>query len=811
MKDVKVNISSTGFPSQFVSDAEKATEEFGLQIGQAIQYEWFRKDGQSCRYYSQWRDFNRLRLYARGEQSIAKYKTELAVDGDLSYLNLDWTPVPIIPKFVDIVVNGMSDRLFKVDTYAQDAMSQAKRSKYQEMIEGQMVSKEVLSIIQEKSGVDPFAMDPANLPESDEELSLYMNLNYKPAIEIAEEEAINTIFDENHYQDIRKRLDYDQMVLGISCAKHEFLPGAGVQISYVDPANIVYSYTEDPQFKDCFYWGEIKTIPITELVKIDPSLTREDLEKISKYSQSWYDYYNTAQYYENDIFYRDTCTVMYFNYKTTKKVVYKKKILEGGGSKVIEKDDQFNPPADMMEEGRFEKIEKTIDVWYDGVMVMGTNILLKWEMSRNMVRPKSASQHALPNYVASAPRMYKGVIESLVRRMIPFADLIQMTHLKLQQVISRVVPDGVYIDADGLNEVDLGTGSAYNPEDALRLYFQTGSVIGRSYTQDGEYNQGKVPIKELQSSSGASKSQMLIYNYNHYMDMIRSVTGLNEARDGSTPNSDALVGIQKLAALSSNTATRHILDSSLYIYRTLAEALTYRVADILEYSDFKDDFINKIGKYNVSILNDISDLYIYDFGIFIEVSPDEEEKAQLEQNIQMALSQKDISLEDAIDIREIRNLKMANQLLKLKRKQKQEREQQQQMQMQAMQSQQQLQSQELAAQTAMQKIQAETQSKMQIKQAEIAFEIEKLKNEADLKKQLMQTEFDFNMQLRDMSENALQTRETEREKAKSDRISQQNSEQSKLINQRKNNLPPQKFESNEDSLDGFDMAEFEPR
>ncbi len=811
MKDVKVNISSTGFPSQFVSDAEKATEEFGLQIGQAIQYEWFRKDGQSCRYYSQWGNFNRLRLYARGEQSIAKYKTELAVDGDLSYLNLDWTPVPIIPKFVDIVVNGMSDRLFKVDTYAQDAMSQAKRSKYQDMIEGQMVSKEVLSIIQEKSGVDPFAMDPANLPESDEELSLYMNLNYKPAIEIAEEEAINTIFDENHYQDIRKRLDYDQMVLGISCAKHEFLPGAGVQISYVDPANIVYSYTEHPQFKDCFYWGEIKTIPITELIKIDPSLTREDLEEISKYSQSWYDYYNTAQYYENDIFYKDTCTVMYFNYKTTKKVVYKKKMLEGGGSKVIEKDDQFNPPADMMEEGRFEKIEKTIDVWYDGVMVMGTNIILKWEMARNMVRPKSASQHALPNYVASAPRMYKGVIESLVRRMIPFADLIQMTHLKLQQVISRVVPDGVYIDADGLNEVDLGTGAAYNPEDALRLYFQTGSVIGRSYTQDGEYNQGKVPIKELQSSSGASKSQMLIYNYNHYMDMIRSVTGLNEARDGSAPNSDALVGIQKLAALSSNTATRHILDSSLYIYRTLAEALTYRVADILEYSDFKDDFINKIGKYNVSILGDISDLYIYDFGIFIEVSPDEEEKAQLEQNIQMALSQKDISLEDAIDIREIRNLKMANQLLKLKRKQKQEREQQQQMQMQAMQSQQQMQSQELAAQTAMQKIQAETQSKMQIKQAEIAFEIEKLKNEADLKKQLMQTEFDFNMQLRDMSENALQNRENQRETAKSDRISQQNSEQSKLINQRKNNLPPQTFESNEDSLDGFDMAEFEPR
>ena len=811
MKDVTIDIASTGFPSQFVSDAEKATDEFGLQIGQAIQYEWFKKDGNQCRYYNQWRDFHRLRLYARGEQSIAKYKNEIAVDGDLSYLNLDWTPVPILPKFVDIVVNGMQDREFKVKAYAQDALSQAKRSKYQDMIEGQMAAKDILTTIQEQTGVDPFIMDPDELPSSDEELSLYMNLNYKPAIEIAEEEAVDTMFSENHYDDIRKQLDYDSTVVGMSVAKHEFLPGAGVQISYVDPANVVYSYTEDPHFKDCFYWGEIKTLPIAELLKIDPSLTREDLEEISKYSQSWYDYYNVAQFYENDIFYRDTCTLMYFNYKTTKKMVYKKRILEGGGSKMIEKDDTFNPPEEMMEDGKFEKIEKTIDVWYDGVMVMGTNILLKWELAKNMVRPKSSSQHALPNYVAVAPRMYKGVIESLVRRMIPFADLIQVTHLKLQQVIARTVPDGVYIDADGLNEVDLGTGAAYDPSDALRLYFQTGSVVGRSYTQDGEYNQGKVPIQQLTSSSGASKTQMLIANYNHYLGMIRSVTGLNEARDGSTPSPDALVGVQKLAALNSNTATRHILDGSLYIYRSLAEALTYRIADILEYADFKEDFINKIGKYNVSILGEISDLYIYDFGVFIELSPDEEQKAMLEQNIQMALSKQDINLEDAIDIREIKNLKLANQLLKVKRLAKQERDEKMAMQKQAMTAQQQLKSQEMASQVAMQKIELETQSKMKVKQAEIAFEIEKQKAEAQLKSQLMQQEFNYNLQLHGMTEQSLSNREDSREKAKSDRISQQNTEQSKLISQRKNNLPPQSFESNEDSLDGFDLSEFSPR
>jgi len=811
MKEVKVNISANGFPSQFVSDSEKATDEFGLQIGQAIQYEWFRKDGNGCRYYSQWRDFNRLRLYARGEQSVAKYKNELSIDGDLSYLNLDWTPVPILPKFVDIVVNGMSDRLFTVKAYAQDAVSADKRNQYQDIVEGDMVAKEALTKMSEAFGINPFSVNPMELPRDEDELKMHMQLKYKPSIEIAEEEAINTLLAENHYDDTRKRVDYDIATIGIGTIKHEFLAGDGVRVSYVDPANVVYSYTEDPYFKDCFYWGEIKTLPITELIKIDPSLTNKDLEEISQYSQSWYDYYNVAQFYDNDIFYKDTATLLYFNYKTTKKFVYKKKINDTGGSRVIEKDDTFNPPAEMMEEGNFEKVEKTIDVWYEGVMVMGTNIILKWQMMENMVRPKSATQNALPNYIAVAPRMYKGNIESLVRRMIPFADLIQITHLKLQQVISRVVPDGVFIDADGLNEVDLGTGAAYNPEDALRLYFQTGSVVGRSYTQDGEFNNARVPIQQLTASSGQSKMAALIGNYNHYMGMIRAVTGLNEARDGSTPDPNALVGVQKLAALNSNTATRHILDSSLFMTRSLAEALSCRVADILQYSDFKEEFTMQIGKYNVRILDQIRDLYIYDFGIFIEVSPDEEQKAQLEANVQMALSRGDIGLEDAIDIREIKNLKLANQLLKVKRANKFEQTQMVEMQKQQAQAQINMQSQQMAGEMAAKKIQLESQAKMQVKQAEVAFDIEKMRSEAELKKSLMAEEFSYQMRIKGIEVGALTNRENTKEEEKGKRIDRQNTQQSKLIEQRKNNLPSINFESNEDSLDGFDFAEFEPR
>lgn len=811
MKEVTVKINAASFPDQFASDKEKESYEYGLQIGQSIQYEWFRKDNQNSRFYNQWGDFHRLRLYARGEQSVAKYKSEMAVDGDLSHMNLDWTPVPIIPKFVDVVVNGLNDRMFKVKTYAQDSLSLQKKTKYQDMIQADMLSKDILLDVKNNFGVDAFDTNPDELPENDEELALYMELKYKPAIEIAEEEAINTVLDQNNYNETRKRVGYDIATLGVGIVKHMFLPGAGVKVEYVDPANVVHSYTEDPNYKDCFYWGEIKTIPITELVKIDTSLTNDQLEEISKYSQSWYNYNNSSQFYNNSLFNKDTATLLYFNYKTTKKIVYKKKNLDNGNFKIIDKDDSFNPPQEMMEEGNFEKIEKTIDVWYDGIMVMGTNIMLKWELSKNMVRPKSASQRAIPNYIAVSPRMYKGGIESLVKRMIPFADLIQVVHLKLQQVISKVVPDGVFIDADGINEVDLGNGAAYSPEDALRLYFQTGSVIGRSYTGDGEFNNARVPIQELSSNSGQAKIASLVSSYNHYLGMIRDVTGLNEARDGSMPDPNSLVGVQKLAALNSNTATRHILESSLYITKTVAEAISYRVADILEYSDFKEEFILQIGKYNVSILEDIKDLHIYDFGIFIEVAPDEEEKAQLEANIQMALSRDSIYLEDAIDIREMRNLKLANQLLKLQRKKKEDALQKSKKAEQENQGKIQMQSQQAAAQSAMQAMQAETQSKMQIKQAEVGFDIEKMKQEAQLKMELMRMEFDLQMQLKGVDTEQMSQKETAKEAAKDKRISIQNTQQSKLIDQRKNNLPPVNFESNEDSLDGFDLAEFEPR
>ena len=805
-----VIISSTPFPNQMATDSEKNTKEYGLRVGKAIEGEWFKRvNSGSCRYYDQYLDFHRLRLYARGEQPTQMYKDLLAINGDLSYLNLDWKPVQIIPKFVDIVVNGMNDRLYAIKASAQDINSAEKKNSFQEMVEADMLAKDLLVQTKEQFGVDAFNVPQEEIPETDEELALYMQLKYKPSIEIAEEVAINTLLEMNDYRDVVKpMIDKDITEIGIGAAKHEFLVGAGVQVSYVDPAALIYSYTEKPDFSDIYYVGEVKQVHYTELRKINPNLTNEELVDIKNSGSAWYNYFPIIRQFQDDIFNEEVVTLLYFNYKSDKRFVYKKKFLDNGGERVIRRDEGFNPEG---ENEKFEKIDVVKDVWYEGVLVMGSNILIKWDMLKNMVRPEAATQKALCNYVINAPSMYKGQIQSLVKRMIPFADQIQLTHLKLQQVMSRIIPDGVFIDADGINEVDLGTGAAYNPEDALKLYFQTGSVIGRSYTGDGEFNNARIPIQELSTNSGQSKMSALIGTYNYNLNMIRDVTGLNEARDGSMPHPDTLVGVQKLAALNSNVATRHILNGGLNITKRLAECLSLRIADIINYADFRDEFAMQVGKYNLAILEDIQNLYLHSFGIFIELEPDEEEKAQVEQNIQIALQSGQIDLEDAIDIRMIKNLKLANEMLKVKRKRRLEQQQKREDQQSQIQMQINMQSQQAAAEQKQQTAQIEAQAKISIKQAESQYDIQKMQFEVEAKKALMALEFEYNMKLKGIETDGLMKREKEREKAKDKRVDLQATRQSDLINQRKNNLPPMSFESEEDSLDAFDLSSFEPR
>ena len=803
------NVNTPGiFPSQAVSDIEKSDISYGLQVAKAVESEWFKKDSGSTRYFANRDNFHRLRLYARGEQSTQKYKDELSINGDLSYLNLDWKPVPIIPKFVDIVVNGIGERTYDLKAFSIDPIASKKRTEFVDNMLNDMYAADFANKIQSALGINTLYNEPKDIPENEEELNLHMQLNYKQSIEIAQEQAINNVLELNKYNLLKKRVDYDIAVLGMGCVKNSFNTAEGIKIQYVDPADLVYSYTESPYFDDLYYVGEVRRVPIIEVKKQFPELTNEDIKELEGYGSGNSKLYNKSYTAESQD--RNYVYVLYFEYKTFENQVYKIKQTASGADKAIQKDDTFNPPKDNR--ARFEKVNRSIEVLYEGAKIVGFEKLLRWRKCVNMTRPKSDITKVQMSYNIVAPRIYKGKPESLVSRMMSFADMIQITHLKLQQVLSRMIPDGVFLDADGIAEVDLGNGTNYNPQEALNMYFQTGSVIGRSMTQDGDFNNGRVPIQELRAGAGGSKIASLIQSYNYYLQMMRDVTGLNEARDGSTPDKNALVGLQKLAAANSNTATRHILQGGLYLTLKTAEAVSLRIADVLEYSNTSESFIQSLGKFDMATLAEISELHIHDFGIFLELSPDEEEKQLLENNIQMAIAQKQIELDDAIDVREIKNLKLANQLLKLRRKQKFERDRQMQMQNIQAQSQSNAQASQAAAAADIQKQQGIAESKVQIAQAQSQFDIQKLEREAAIKKELMEFEFQLNMQLKTAEADVIKTKEKYKEDRKDERTKIQASQQSELIDQRKSGTPPKSFESaGFDTLGGFGLEQFEPR
>ena len=797
------------FPSQIASDLEKISQEYGLKVAKAIESEWFKRDSGTNRFYSNSNEFHRLRLYARGEQSIQKYKDELSINGDLSYLNLDWKPVPIIPKFVDIVVNGISERTYDIKAYSQDPYGVSKRTKYMESVLRDMQTKELIQFAKQNFNVDMQENPSEELPDSKEELDLHMQLNYKQAVEIAEEQAINTLLEGNRYEQTRKRLNYDLTTIGIAAVKNSYNKSEGVTVEYCDPANMIWSYTESPYFDDIYYVGEIKAIHINELKKQFPDLSNEDLENITKQGVQNTGLFNRTVSETNNLD-QNTIQVLYFNYKTYANEVYKVKETATGATKIIVKDDNFNPPGlDEQLEARYGKLSRSVEVLYEGALVLGTKKLLKWQLAKNMMRPKSDYTKVKMNYNIVAPRMYKGRIESLVSRITGFADMIQLTHLKLQKVMSRIVPDGIYLDADGLAEIDLGNGTNYNPQEALNMFFQTGSILGRSFTSEGDMNPGKIPIQEINSSSGGQKMQTLIQTYNYYLQMIRDATGLNEARDGSMPDKNALVGVQKLAAANSNTATRHILQAGLFLTAETAEALSLRISDILEFSPTRDAFIQAIGAHNVAVLSEMQELHLYDFGIFIELAPDEEEKQLLENNIQVAIAQKLIDLEDAIDLRNIKNIKLANQLLKIRRKKKQERDQLLQERNIQAQAKANAEAQQAASQAEVQKQQALIQIQTALEQTKAQLELQKLQQEVSSKKELMQLEFQLNMQLKQLENKTVNDKERYKEDRKDERTKIQASQQSELIDQRNNAKPPKNFESTaNDTMGGIDLGLF---
>lgn len=807
-------VSARSFPDHLSPDEVKNTESFGLSMAKAIESEWFlRPNDSSCAFYDKRDKYHNLRLYARGEQSTKLYKDLLNGGDDSSYSNYDWRPLQVVPKFVKLIVNQMTERLFDIKAEAVDKYSTDLKDTYKKSLEDFLIAKPVMQEAKDTLGIDMFPDNSDEYPETQEEIDLHMSLKYKPAIEIATEEAIKHTLEMNNYDESQSRVVEDIVTIGLGAIKHKTDSTKGIVIKYVDPANLVYSYPVHRNFEDVHYYGEVRRVTINELKRLsNGSFTDEQLQEIVDKSSDWTRYHGNTNEQSQSRRSEDLggamVNIMDFNFKSTNTISYKKKHMKNGGFKMTKKESTYEKKN--KDYTGYDVVKKVIDVWYEGTLVLGTEHIFDYGLCENMIRPKGYLNKTIPNFILYAPELYQNRTKSLVERIIPYVDQMQQIHIKLQQLIAKSRPNGVYIDVDGLEEVAMGDGSFLTPLEVIKIYNQTGNILGTSVTAEGDYNYGREPIKELKNGV-VDGLDRLISAYNHYLNLLRDAIGIPQGADASMPHPDTLVGVQEQVVLNSNTATRHILDSSLNISERLGQGLSLRLKDIFKYSNLKSAYINAIGKINVEVLKSLKNYHLHDLGVNIQLKPDGKDKQMLEANIAQALQQQLITLDDAIDIREISNIKLANSLIKVRRAKRDKEKKEHEKQLEQMRGEAQSKAAQASAQAKQMEIQAKNQADLSLVQAKTAGKIDEINAEKEAKSELMEKEFEYNMTLKgiDVETDIMKDKGKHRDKmALQDRG---NSQDSKKIEQRNHNLPSVNFESSEDNISGgVEMGELEP-
>ena len=802
-----LTLSSTiAFPSQLDSFENKKKQSWGYQLALAIQNEWFFgyniANQQISKFYTQRNQLIERRMYAKGLQDMKQYMKQFESEGDKSFLNLSSKPISIIPKLVDVVVNGMCDRGYSVRATAIDPASTSNRIAYRKKIEDDQYAKDFIVAAQEKLGVDVGNLPIDQIPESKLELDLHMQLEYKQSIEISEELAIDQIFKENRFEDtIDRQIKNDLTVCGVAWVKNKFCPDRGILLEYVNPENKIQSYTDDPFFRDCFYHGEFKVVPISEILIefqwLNDPKNEEKKEQLASSAVQWWDYHRISQ----DQRIKGTTNVLYFTYKTTRDRVKKIIDLDSGAKEISEFTEGKNKKKDFR---KYKTTTVAEEILFEGALVLGTDILLKWEVSENMSRPKSNKQKVIDQYIGKAPNKERGYIDSLVARMIPVEDKLNVLELKAEQIIQKIQPDGFIIDPDAIAELDFGGGNVLTVQNVVDMFWQTGSIFARSFGANGDPMYSK-PIQELRTGDSLNKLQALRVERAGYLELMRDVIGLNRASDASNPDKDSLVGIQKLAALNSNVATRHILDSAKYITKLTAEAVSYRIGDLLKYSDLKEDFARKIGATAVMDLEEIKQLHLFEFGIFIDLYLDAEEKAKLEADLSNEITNGTLSFADKYKILSIPNFKYAvnyASILREKRMKEMQKRKMEEIQAQAQANTQSAQAAEGARlQTAQAIGQIEMQKQQMVNQGLIAKEQAK-GNEA---RQTIEAKFLGDFQIAQLEAGIQGDKIKFIEDKKDERITKQASQQSKMIEQRAKEKEPIDFENEEINDDIFQL------
>lgn len=796
-----------GYPDFLAPDEVKNTEDYGLQMGLAISDEWFNRDGGNCLFETTQDKFHKLRLYARGEQPTEDYKKLLGID-DESYSNYDLRPIQVVPKFVKLRANQVTSRLFDIKAEAIDKFSTDLKGEYRKDLEDKMNSQPAVEEAKEQLGIDLTPKE--GFMGSQDEIDVHMKIKYKTELEIATEDAIKYTLDLNNYDEIQSKVVEDKVVLGIGAIKHETDPNKGIVVRYVKPENLVHSYTENRNFDDVHYFGEYRRVTIDELKRLSNNkFTIDELEEISQINNKWSasplvtNSQNLAQN-TNDI--SGMVDILDFTFKTTNTITYKKRYNENGGYKMVKKSSDFDK-KDKNYKG-FDVVKKTIEVWYKGTLIIGTEKIFGYGLCENMIRPHGFLNKTLPSYIVYASEIYQNKPKGEVEKIIGYVDQMNQIQIKIQQVVAKARPNGVFFDLAGLEAVTMD-GKTLDLKDLIKIHADTGHVVGSSLDDEGQrVAGGGQSIRDIQNSIG-DKLNSLTGAYLFYMNLLRDAFGVAQGADASMPHPDTLVGVQEIAEASSNSAGRHLLDGMLSISERLGKGLGLRLKDIFQFSDLKDVYTSAIGKYSVKALKALEKYHLHDLGINITLKPDAQEKQALQRRIDIALTRELITLSDSIDIEEVANIKYANQLLKIKEENRAKQKQANQLEIVQANTQAQEKSAQIASQTKMASIQAESQGKIGLIQAQSQAKAAEIEMEKKAKLELMEREFQYNMQIQGIQVKAQNDKIDKDNKEKSNRQREMKTMESELKDQVHRKSPPKKFESSEDNISGgIELDEF---
>tara|TARA_R100000315_G_C5234740_1_gene146142 strand:+ start:1709 stop:4150 length:2442 start_codon:yes stop_codon:yes gene_type:complete len=783
----------SSFPDPLASSEAKNTKEYGIEYAKAIESQWGKMGANSSLFGRRNLIFDRSRHYAKGTQSTDIYKKLLRSlnpnDGDGSLMNLDYTPVPVLPKFVRVVVNKILSRSPYPNLEAVDPLSSSEKNRKKRKIELQIQQKEQLMKLKESTGI-VFDVDPDQLPDTEEESEIFMGTNTKTDAEIAAQIGTNLTLSWNNFIDgTFRRCVNDLVALGMAVVKRSNDPNQGIKTEYVDPARFIHSYTEDPNFEDLIYAGHVKTISIQELKRLaGHELDESDFKKIAESAQNSYgndsaglhkSSYNKSRMRQEYGYDEYMVDVLDFEFISVDCIYFEEKENRFGNVNFFMKGFDYEPKQGSVYQRTPHKME--ISTVYSGSYIMGAGKIFNYGMSKNIPKNVHDLSRCTLSYSAIATNISNMMPKSMVDSCTGFADMLQLTHLKIQQAIAKAKPDGLIIDIEGLENVQLGKGGELQPLDLHDIYEQTGVFYYRSKNPEGGFQ--NPPVREIGNS--IRNINELIGLYNHYLRMIRDATGINEMMDASTPKGDTLVGVQQQAIAAGNNATYDITNSSMILFKKVCSDIVKCLQILPKDSVIYSAYANAVGKENMDVLASFDSLPMYNFGVQVVKEMEDKDRAYLEQNIQMSIQQQELDIEDAIAIRQLKDVNQAERLLVVRRKKRMAQRQQVAMQNSQQQAQIQQASAQAASQAKMQEVQMEAQiraQEMQL-QAQIDTQIEQMKHE--FRKEIEMIKAQAVLGVRSGDQQFKEKLEVLKEDRKDTRVKKQAVEQSKLISQRK--------------------------